>query len=373
MGDGRQGRQDHGPIGLRPMSNNAATATARYVNADEARGLLSLTDSLALVETAFTHYGNEGKVTSNPSASYMIARNDTPTMFWMKGAVARGAGATGVFFGAQFGDYYFAVCDSVTGRLRGIVEQAWLTKRRTAATGVVAARHLAGPDVRIAALIGAGHIGEEVIRVLAAAFELDQLRVASRTFDGAAAVVQRLQPEVRAPLRAMASAEEAIRGAQVVITITLATAPFVRAGWLAEGAVLVSMGGVHEVDFEVLHDIDRLVVDDPGYALLRGDFAAWIDRGEISQDDLLQRVDAHIGEVVAGQKPGRTAPGQRIMAVIQGMAICDLIVAQHLLARAAEAGLGQSLTIGPQMEVPGHERMKPRSDMIAAGLARRRG
>ncbi len=354
------------------MSTQAA-ATARYVNADEARQLLSLDDSLALVETAFTYYGNEGRVTSNPSASYVIARNETPTMFWMKGAVARGAGATGVFFGAQFGDYYFAVCDSVTGRLQGIVEQAWLTKRRTAATGVVAARHLAGPDVRVAALIGAGQIGEEVVRVLAAAFELDELRVASRTFEGAAAAVRRLQPEVRAPLRAVATPEEAIRGAQVVITITLATAAFVRAGWLAEGAVLVSMGGVHEVDFAVLGEIDRLVVDDPGYALLRGDLAAWIDRGEIGQEALVGRIDANIGEVVAGRKPGRTAPGQRIMAVIQGMAICDLIVAQHLLERAAAQGLGQPLVIGAQMDVPAHERMKPRSDMIAAGLARRRG
>lgn len=346
---------------------------ARYLDAAQARALLPVADSLALIETAYAHYGREGRVASNPSAAYMIARNETPTMFWMKGAVALGAGATGVFFGAQFGDYYFAVCDSVTGRLRGIVEQAWLTKRRTAATGVVAARRLANPGVRVAALVGAGQIGEEVARALAVAFELQEIRIASRTYEGAAAFAARLQPDVQTPLRAVCTPEEAIRGAQVVVTITLASKPFVEAGWLDEGAVLVSMGGVHEAHFSVLGEIDRLVVDDPDYALLRGDFAAWIDRGEIAQDALLQRLDANMGEIVIGAKPGRTAPAQRIMAVIQGMAICDLVVAQSLLERAAAAGVGQTLVVRPQMEVPAHERMKPRSDMIAAGLARRRG
>ena len=132
------------------------------------------------------------------------------------------------------------------------------------------------------------------------------------------------------------------------------------------------MGGVHEVEFGVLREIDRVVVDDPGYALLRGDFASWIDRGEIARDALERRIDADIGEIVYGRKPGRTSEGQRFLAVIQGMAICDLIVAQFLLARADVEDVGQTLAVFPQMTVPEHARLTTTSNMIAGGLDRRR-
>ena len=345
---------------------------ALYVSAGEARRLLSIADSLQATEQAYRLYGQERSVLSEPSASFMIVPNEAPTMFWMKGAQLKSLGVAGVFFGAQFGDYYFMVTDCASGTLRGIVEQAWLTKRRTAATGVVAAMKLARAGSSVAALIGAGQIGEEVVRVLAHAFRLSDFRVASRTFEGASRFVDRLKPEVDAPLRALGSVEEAIRGADIVITITLAAAPVVQAGWLREGALLLSMGGVHEVDFAVLGEIDRVVVDDPGYALLRGDFAAWIDRGEITQEALKNRIDADIGEVVCGSKPGRVSQAQRILAVIQGMAVCDLATAAFLLDKASTTSVGQRIAVNAQMKLPELAGLKPRAQSIASGLRRRR-
>jgi ornithine cyclodeaminase len=343
-----------------------------FVSTQEAKHLLTIPDSLRAIEQAYRLYGQERNVLSDPSASFMIVPNDAPTMFWMKGAHLKPLGVVGVFFGAQFGDYYFMVTDCKTGTLRGIVEQAWLTKRRTAVTGVVTAMKLARKGSTVAAVVGAGQIGEEVVRVMPHAFRLSDFRVASRTFEGASALVERLKPEVDTPLRAVASAEEAIRGADIVITITLASAPFVRAGWLKEGALLVSMGGVHEVDYDVLAEIDRVVVDDSGYALLRGDFASWIDRGVISLEAMRQRIDANIGEIVYGSKPGRSSDSERILAVIQGMAVCDLTTAVLLLEKAAAAATGQSLKVEPQMTLPELAKMKPRAQSIASGLRRRR-
>ena len=102
---------------------------ALYVSAKEERALLGIPDSLRIVEQAFALYGQERVVSSVPTASYMIVKNAAPTMFWIKSASLKPLGAAGVFFGAQFGDYYFMVTDSRTGTLRGIVEQAWLTKQ----------------------------------------------------------------------------------------------------------------------------------------------------------------------------------------------------------------------------------------------------
>jgi len=343
-----------------------------FVSAGEARRLLTVPDSLRAVEEAYRLYGKERSVSSEPSLSFMIVPNEAPTMFWMKGACLKELGVAGVFFGAQFGDYYMMVSDCKTGTLRGIVEESWLVKRRTAVTAVVTAMKLARSGSTVAALVGAGQIGEEVVRCLPHAFKLSDFRVASRTFEGATAFVERLKPEVDAPLRAVASAEAAIRGADIVITITLASEPFVKAGWLKEGALLVSMGGVHEVHHEVLAEMGRVVVDDPGHALLRGDFASWVDRGEITLDAMKQRIDADIGEIVYGTKPGRTSESQRIMAVIQGMAVCDLATAAFLLDKAVAEGVGQPLEIKPQMTLPELTKMKPRAESITSGLRRRR-
>lgn len=345
---------------------------ALYVSAAEAKQLLGIPDSLRIVEQAFAEYGRERVVSSVPSASYMLVQNEAPTMFWIKSASLRPLGAAGVFFGAQFGDYYFMVTDSRTGTMRGIVEQAWLTKRRTGTTGVVAARKLAGPNARVAALIGAGLIGEEVARVLPHAFALDDFRVASRTYEGASAFVERLKAQTGAPMRAVATAEEAVRGADIVITITLASEAFVKPGWLKEGAVLVSMGGVPEVEFGVLAEIDRLVVDDPDYALLKGDLATWVDRGHISQPAMKERIDADLGEVMCGAKPGRRSPSERILAIVQGMAVCDLATAVFLLDKAETEGVGQSIVVTPQMEIPALDKMQPRAQAISSGIQRRR-
>ena len=345
---------------------------ALYVSMAEEKAILAIPDSIRILEEAFAHYGRERVVSSVPTASYMVVKNEAPTLFWIKSASLRPLKAAGVFFGAQFGDYYFLVTDSLTGRMHGIVDQAWLTKRRTATAGVIAARKLATKNAKIVTLIGAGQIGEEVARVLPHAFSLEELRVASRTLDGAQSFVERLQPDVKAPMRAIANVEEAIRGADVVITITLASEAFVKPGWLKPGAVLVSMGGVPEVEFDVLSEIDYVVVDDPDYAVLKGDFATWIDRGEISLQDMTARIDADLGEVMCGSKPGRLSEEQRILAVIQGMAVCDLATAVFLLDKAESLGIGQRFDVVPQMEAPPLSKMQHRAETIASGLARRR-
>lgn len=344
----------------------------RFVNATELRQILTVADTYKVVEDAYRHYGAERRVTSNPSASYTLVQSQPPVMVWMKGAQIAARGVAGVFFGAQFGDYYFAVLDGRQGTMKGMIEQAWLTKRRTAVTGCVTLQKLARPGAKVAALVGAGQIAEEVARCLPHGFDLTDFRVASRTPEGAQKFVDRLKPDVNAPIRAVASAEEAVRGADIVVTITLATEPIVKPGWLAEGATLVSMGGVPEVEFDVLDEVGKLVVDDLDYALLRGDLANWIASGRISQEDMLARVDADIGEIVSGIKTGRTDPSERIVAIIQGMAVCDLALAMHVLEQAEAQGVGQTLVVTPQMVVPETDLHSPRSQFIAQGLDNRR-
>jgi alanine dehydrogenase len=114
---------------------------------------------------------------------------------------------------------------------------------------------------------------------------------------------------------------------------------------LEPGSFLCSMGETEEVDIAVLDDVDRFIVDEFEYATLLGDISIWLKHGRIGCDALKARVHANIGEIVAGTKPGRSVPGERILAIVQGMAICDLALAHEALRQAAELGLGEELSL----------------------------
>ena len=138
---------------------------------------------------------------------------------------------------------------------------------------------------------------------------------------------------------------EALDGADIAITLSLAKAPVVQPGMLSRGAFLCSMGETEEVAFGVLEEVDGFVVDDFDYATVLGDIEAWLRNGRIERSALQARVDAHIGEVVAGTRPIRENADQRIFAIVQGMAICDLALARHALNEAGKRGLGGSLDL----------------------------
>ena len=312
----------------------------RYLDAAQHARLVPDADYFELVDRAWCIYGKEREVLSVPSIA-AISPPQAPRMA-IKGAMASALGVHGIFFGAQSQEYTFAVCEFATGRPIGLMEQSAAYRKRTAAQGVVAARYFAPRGARVAAVIGSGGIASHVVRMLPLEFQLDELRLASRTATGARAFVERLQPEVGAPMRACDSIAEAVRDADFVITISSAAEPFLGAGMLRRGAFLCSLGGGHEIDASILAEVDRLFVDDLSYALWRGDFKGWVDRGDISRAALEQRIEGDIGLVALGELPRRQAD-ETIMAVIQGTAICDLVVAHAALERAALAGVGTVL------------------------------
>ena len=143
----------------------------------------------------------------------------------------------------------------------------------------------------------------------------------------------------------MRDPRDALDGADIAITLTLADSPVVQPGMLSPGAFLCSMGETEEVAFGVLHEADVFVVDDFEYATVLGDIEAWLRDGRIDRAALQARIDGHIGEVVAGTGPLRQNDDQRIFAIVQGMAICDLALARHALNKAEKRGLGGRLDL----------------------------
>jgi ornithine cyclodeaminase len=318
----------------------------RILSESEVRALAGddLERGFEACEAAYRYYGEMRDVLSHPSSAFMSLPRDRPAMCRLKGAHLASMGVAGARL-ASPGHYYCWLIDFDGGQPVALVAEDWLHRRRTAITGALAARWLARPGAGTAALIGAGKIGREFVLTLTHALALDELRIASGTGDSARALVTDFGDTLgQTQLTAASSIEQAVRGADVVVTITKAKEAFLQPGWLKEGALLLSMGGVPEVAFGVLEETDRLIVDDIDYALAQGDLHAWVKSGAIGKEALLARIDADIGEVAIGARPGRRDDKELILAVIQGMAVCDLAMAKMVLDRAEAEGVGQSVT-----------------------------
>jgi ornithine cyclodeaminase/alanine dehydrogenase-like protein (mu-crystallin family) len=225
--------------------------------------------------------------------------------------------------------------------LSGLVPELWISRIRTAAFGAVTIESLVNPGPLVVALFGTGKIAHEIVPMLARNLPVSELRINSRRPESMSAFVAAHAPKLAFAMRAEPQGSRAVEGADVVITLTESTRPLVFPGTLKPGAVVCSMGGNNEIDYGVLGESQRLIVDDPDFASEVGDGGAWIAQDHLSRDAFLARIDALACEVVAGKKPGRLAAADRVVAIIQGMAIGDIAFAAHALQEAERLGRGK--------------------------------
>ncbi|TCR61342.1 NAD(P)-binding domain-containing protein [Bosea sp. BK604] len=303
------------------------------------RSLVTHRDAIEVIRSVYADYGRVGTVLSNPPAMLMAPLAAESAAFKVKGAHVPSQGISGfrliadrMIDGRESTIDLCWVADSVTGKVLGVIDETWLHRVRTAMTGVVAMTYLARPKSRIATIIGAGQISNELPAGLAQAFDLDEIRIVSRRIETAQALAERNAGAC--PIRALASIDEAIEGADIVITCSSSESPLVHAAQLRPGMTLCSLGGGPELASDIVERADLLVVDDFAYACTIGSVHGWIEAG-IAPDQLRGRISANIGEIAADPARIRRNESDVVVAVIQGMACCDLALAGLVLDRAS--------------------------------------
>ncbi len=220
--------------------------------------------------------------------------------------------------------------DSGTGACRAFLDGTYITAVRTSAAAGVACKVLARRDARVLAIVGAGVQGEHHLRTFPLVRHFDEIRISSLVHEDA----ERLAAaDPRA--RAVRSAEEAVRGADVVALATHAADPVVEPGWIAPGTHVSSVG-YRPPDGELPRELiarGRLFVEtreafEPtpvGCAELAGlDPAGATELGEV----LLGRADGRLGDEITVYK----AMGH----VAEDIAAAELVYAA---ARREQAGV----------------------------------
>jgi ornithine cyclodeaminase/alanine dehydrogenase-like protein (mu-crystallin family) len=222
-----------------------------------------------------------------------------------------------------------------------LLEHGLVTDLRTGAAGGVAARHLAPARVETVAVIGTGTQARHQLDALAVERPgFAHVRVWGRDRDHATHCVDDLLARPGLPegcrFAVTETVEEAVEGADVVVTCTASRSPLVRQGWLKPGAHVTAVGSdapdKRELDPRVLGRADVLVVDSRAQCAAIGELHHALGSGEVgSAADV-----AELGEVAAGSRPGRTSPEQLTVCDLTGVGVQDVAAAALVLERAGE-------------------------------------
>lgn len=226
------------------------------------------------------------------------------------------------------------------GEPLAIIDASAITAIRTAAASGAATDALARADAGDLALIGSGVQGRTHLAAMRAVRPLRRVRVWSRTRANAERFAREEVAAAGVPIEVSATAEDAVRGADLVCTTTAAAEPVLHGAWLSPGAHVNAVGACfaasRELDTEAVRR-SRLFTDCRESCVNEaGDFLIPLAEGAIGDAHLL----GEIGEVFVGRLPGRLSPDDVTVYESLGIAIEDLASAHEIRRRALEQNAG---------------------------------
>jgi alanine dehydrogenase len=237
--------------------------------------------------------------------------------------------------------------DPADGALLAIMDGTHVTAARTAAGSALATRLLARDGAQVVSVIGTGVQARSHARAVARLPGVRRVQVAGRDQARAKALVDELLASGTAAT-ALPSVEDAVRAADVVCAATHAAEPVVRRAWLRPGTHVNSVGyntaGEGEVDVQTMRD--ALVVVESRSAALAAppagavELARGIEAGVIHADHIRE-----IGEIVAGDRAGRTDGDQLTLYKSVGVAVQDAAAAGLIWEAARARGVGTEVEV----------------------------
>ena len=235
--------------------------------------------------------------------------------------------------------------DGETGVPTAILDASAITAVRTAAVTAVATGLLARQEARTLAILGAGTQARAHLRALAHVRGFEQVRVYAPTAAHARALVEQVGAG-RASVSVAESAEDAVRGADVVVTATSAREPVLRHAWLGPGAHVNAVGAstpqAREIDTATVAASALFCDSRESLSHEAGEFALAVSEGLITGID---HVRGELGEVLAGLAPGRRDDGELTLFRSLGLAVEDLAAAELAVKVARERGLGTEVEL----------------------------
>jgi alanine dehydrogenase len=309
----------------------------------EVAALLTIDDVITAVEAGFRSLG-EGRAVNRPRSRAVTPSGTLQVLH----AVVPDLGVMGVKTyattprGARFLAILYRMED---GEALTVAEADTLGQIRTGAASGVATKYLARPDAGVLAIIGSGWQARSQVQAIVRTRPIALVKVYSRSAARREAFAEEMVAALGAEVVAVDSAEEAVAGADILVTATSAREPVLRGAWVRPGMHINAIGSNaatrQEIDVDAVRRSDRVVVDMMEQARIEaGDLIAAESAGE----PVWGRV-TELGAIVAGAAPGRQDPGEITLFESQGIAMEDVVTLDLLYRRAKAAGAGLDIPL----------------------------
>lgn len=232
-----------------------------------------------------------------------------------------------------------------TGKIIAIMDGSYVTAIRTACASAMATKVLANPDSKVVGILGAGVQARAHIEALTRVRNIGAFKIYSPSGVSAAKLQEEMRGRIDSAIEVVSSAEQAVRDADLVVTVTTAKEPIIKADWLKPGTHINAVGS-HRPDLRELDGATlaraKVVVDSRAAIMAEcGDILLAIDERSIAPSV----VHAEIGEVLAGTKPGRTDESEITLYKSVGIAVQDVAAAHLVYHKALKQRVGTTVQI----------------------------
>jgi ornithine cyclodeaminase len=319
-----------------------------FLSESDVQATITMSETLTVVESAFRDHAL-GQATILPRISQTLpgtagmfrilaAALPTQRMFGLKTLT----GAPGK---RLEGEVYFVILlfEMGSGALRAVISANYLTGLRTGAASGVAAKYLAREDASSLGIVGAGIQAWFQAEALCAVRPVDKVKIFSRDQNRAIEFAARIHKNLGVKAVAVNSAEDAVRGSDLIIAATSASAPVIQGDWLEPGMHISGIGANTRTKRELdatCFERARVAADSRDQVLHdSGDLRDAVESGKVKPDI----VYAELGELAAGLKQGRSSSEEITIFKSVGVALQDVAVGTFLFESAQRAGIGIQL------------------------------
>lgn len=216
------------------------------------------------------------------------------------------------------------------GVMEAVVDAEAITAVRTAAVSAVATKFLARKEAKVLTILGAGLQGRQHVRALLKVRCFEKIHLWDCNGSYAKEVAKNLSKELNRVVEGFDSAENAVRDADVICTVTTLREPIIQRSWLKSGVHINAVGActpdAREIDSLTMKD--AVIFSDSMESILNesGDYLIPLKEGVISSDD----IRGEIGEVIAGSKTGRKTDEEITLFESLGLASEDIMAAHYV-------------------------------------------
>ena len=295
-----------------------------FIKRDELKNLIKFEDVFTKTKRAYQLF-SQGKTITPPFTVFTIPESKGSVHFkcgYVPGEKYFAMKYSGAFYGnEQLGISnflgLFTVFNAKTGEVEAIIDdKGHLTDYRTGVAGAIATSTLANPNSKTVAMIGTGvQARMQLMSLLKVMPNIQTLQVWGRSSKGMAKYIEEVKSQYpNLNVVACENAQEAVKDADIIYTVTYSEKPIIQADWIKKGAHITAVGAcepsMQELDPKILAMADIVCTDSKDACAKNGELHHALDMGYVDEDSVFE-----LGEAITS----------KIKREPKDITVCDLV------------------------------------------------